>query len=135
MRRQLFRGCVLLLALAPVLHGCASMQQQQVEATEDLLAAAGFKIRPADTSQKMAHLTTLQPFKLIARSQDGQFVYTYADPQYCKCLYAGGPKEYQEFERLKFQKQQAATELMASEETGWTGAVGSAVVVRTAADG
>jgi hypothetical protein len=93
------------------------MQQQQTEATEELLAAAGFKIKPADTPQRMAHLTTLQPFKLIARSKDGQFIYTYADPQYCKCLYAGGPKEYQEFERLKFQKQQAATELMASEET------------------
>ena len=117
MRRQLFRGSVLLLVLAPALYGCASMQQQQTEATEELLAAAGFKIKPADTPQRMAHLTTLQPFKLIARSRDGQFIYTYADPQYCKCLYAGGPKEYQEFERLKFQKQQAATELMASEET------------------
>jgi hypothetical protein len=108
---------VLLLALAAMLHACASLQQQQVQATENLLAAAGFKIRPADTPQKMSHLTTLQPFKLIGRSKDGQFVYTYADPEFCKCLYAGGPKEYQEFERLKFQKQQAATELMASEET------------------
>jgi hypothetical protein len=116
MTRQLFRWSVLLLALSSFSHGCASMQQQQVTATEDLLAAAGFKIRPADTAEKMAHLNTLQPHKLIARSRDGQFVYTYADPQYCKCLYAGGPKEYQEFERLKFQKQQAATELMASEE-------------------
>ncbi len=117
MRRQLFRRCALLLVLTPALYGCASMQQQQTEATEELLAAAGFKIKPADTPQRMAHLTTLQPFKLIARSKDGQFIYTYADPQHCKCLYAGGPKEYQEFERLKFQKQQSATELMASEET------------------
>src|SRR5262245_58594115 len=115
MTRQLSLGCMLFVAIV-LLHGCASLQQQQVQATEDLLAAAGFKIKPADTSQKMTHLTTLQPFKLIARSRDGQFVYTYADPQYCKCLYAGGPKQYQEFERLKFQKQQAATELMASEE-------------------
>jgi len=116
MTRQLFRWSVLLLALSSLLHGCASMQQQQVTATEELLAAAGFKIRPADTPERMAHLNTLQPYKLIARSKDGEFVYTYADPQYCKCLYAGGPKQYQEFERLKFQKQQAATELMASEE-------------------
>jgi hypothetical protein len=116
MTRRLFRWSVLLFALSPVLHGCASMQQQQVSATEDLLAAAGFKIRPADTPERMAHLNTLQPYKLIARSKDGEFVYTYADPLYCKCLYAGGPKHYQEFERLKFQQQQAATELMASEE-------------------
>ena len=116
MTRRLFRGGVLLMILVASLYGCASMQQQQTQATEDLLAAAGFKIKPADTPQKLAHLNTLQPYKLIARSRDGQFYYTYADPQYCKCLYAGGPKQYQEFERLKFQKQQAATELMASEE-------------------
>ena len=91
MTRRLFRWSVLLFALSPVLHGCASMQQQQVSATEDLLAAAGFKIRPADTPERMAHLNTLQPYKLIARSKDGEFVYTYADPLYCKCLYAGGP--------------------------------------------
>jgi len=118
MRRLLFRGCVLLLVLAPALYGCASMQRQQTEATEELLAAAGFKIKPADTPQQMAHLTTLQPFKLIARSRDGQFIYTYADPQYCKCLYAGGPKAYQELQRLKLQRQQAATEIMASEDVG-----------------
>ena len=116
MTRQVLRWSVLLLALSPLLYGCASMQQQQVSATEELLAAAGFKIRPADTPERLSHLDTVQPYKLIARSKDGQFVYTYADPQYCKCLYAGGPKEYQEFERLKFQRQQAATELMASEE-------------------
>jgi hypothetical protein len=117
MTRKLFQGCALLLTVVPVLYGCASLQQQQTQATEDLLAAAGFKVKPADTPQKMSHLATLQPLKLIARSRDGQFVYTYADPEYCKCLYAGGPKEYQEFERLKFQKQQAATDLMASEES------------------
>ena len=116
MTRQLLRWSVLLLTLSPMLYGCASMQQQQVSATEELLAAAGFKIRPADTPERMAHLNTLQPYELIARSKEGEFVYTYADPQYCKCLYAGGPKQYQEFERLKFQRQQAATELMASEE-------------------
>jgi hypothetical protein len=113
--RRMIRAATLLLTLTLSLPGCASLQQQQVEDTEQLLAAAGFKIRPADTAEKLAHLETLQPFKLVARSRNNQFVYTYADPQYCKCLYAGGPKAYQELQRLKLQKQQAAAEVMATE--------------------
>lgn len=118
MTRRLVRTAARLLLLAPALFGCATMQQQQVEDTEQLLAAAGFKIRPADTPEKLAHLATLQPFKLVTRSKDDQFVYTYADPQYCKCLYAGGPKAYQELQRLKLQRQQVAEEVMASEDAG-----------------
>jgi hypothetical protein len=117
MIRRSFRGGMLLLALASLVAGCATMRQQRTQATEELLSAAGFKMRLADTPQKLTHLKTLQPFKLIARSKDNQTVYTYADPEFCKCLYGGGPKEYQAFERLKVQRQEAATELMASEET------------------
>jgi hypothetical protein len=115
MMRRSIRAATLLLTLTLSLPGCASLQQQQVQDTEQLLAAAGFKIRPADTPEKQAHLETLQPFKLVPRSRDNQFVYTYADPQYCKCLYAGGPKAYQELQRLKLQKQQAVAEEMAAE--------------------
>ncbi|HXJ81117.1 MAG TPA: hypothetical protein VMS64_20860 [Candidatus Methylomirabilis sp.] len=113
MTRRLPRAGLLLLVLTPALYGCASMQQDQASDTEQLLAAAGFKARPADTPQKLAHLETLQPFKLIARSKGDQFVYTYADPKYCRCLYAGGPKAYQELQRLKLERQQAAQEYMA----------------------
>jgi len=115
MTRPLIRAVMLLLTLTLGLPGCASLQQQQVQDTEQMLAAAGFKIRPADTPERLAHLETLQPLKLVARSRDDQFVYTYADPEYCKCLYAGGPKAYEELQRLRLQKQQAATELMATE--------------------
>jgi len=119
MRRRLFHASGLLLALAlpATPYGCASMQQQQTQATEQLLTSAGFKARPADTPQKLAHLNTLQPFKLVQRNKDSQSVYTYADPEYCKCLYAGGSKEYQEFQRLKAQKQEAAQDLVAAEDS------------------
>jgi len=112
MRRVLPAG-LFLPTLALLLFGCASMQEDQARDTEELLAAAGFKARPADTPAKLAHLETLQPFKLVARSKGDEFVYTYADPKYCRCLYAGGPQAYQELQRLKLQRQQAAQEYLA----------------------
>jgi hypothetical protein len=119
MTRRLSRAGLLLvvmtLPLAP--YGCTSVQQQRTQATEDLLTSAGFKVRPADTPEKLTHLNTLQPFKVIQRSKDGQPVYTYADPEFCKCLYAGGPQQFQEFKRLKAQKQEETTELIATEDS------------------
>jgi hypothetical protein len=116
MTRRRPRLGLLFLPFMLALYGCASIQQEQVQDTEQLMAAAGFKIQPADTPAKMAHLNSLQPYKLIARSKGDEYVYTYADPQYCKCLYAGGPKAFQELQRLKLQRQQAANNLLTVEE-------------------
>jgi len=118
MTRRKARAGVFLLTVALLApYGCASsMQQQRAQATEDLLGAAGFKVRPADTPDKVAHLNTLQPYKLVKRTKDGQPVYTYADPDYCKCFYAGSAQQYQEYQRLKAQKQQETTELIATED-------------------
>jgi len=38
--------------------------------------------------------------KLVARTRDGEFRYTFADPHKCHCLYVGGPKEYASYQRL-----------------------------------
>ena len=65
-------------------------------ATEQLLAAAGFQKKVADSPEKLAHLETLTPVrKLVAHRRDGHRYYVYADPEMCKCLYVGTAAQYQ----------------------------------------
>jgi hypothetical protein len=103
---QLLRNVVALaLIVALPLAGCAAIQRSEARDTEQLLAAAGFQAKPAETPEKLANLKAMPPRQLVARSKDGNFVYTYADPDYCQCLYVGGPKEYSAYQRLAVKKE------------------------------
>ncbi|MDJ1158484.1 hypothetical protein QNA08_09580 [Chelatococcus sp. SYSU_G07232] len=88
---------------ASVLAGCVST----VENRENMLAAAGFKVKVADTPDKVAALTALPPHKFAQRSQDGRITYLYADPTICKCLYYGDETAYQTYQQMAFQQRLA----------------------------
>jgi hypothetical protein len=104
------------LAVAVMLTGCAAIQRSEARSTEELLAAAGFVMRPADTAERQQHLAALTPYRLESRTKDGKAVYTYADPGGCKCLYVGGSKEYSEYQRLRVQRQIAEDQAWAAQE-------------------
>ena len=74
------------LSVAVMLTGCAAIQRSEARSTEQLLAAAGFVMRPADTAERQQHLAALPPYRLEGRTKDGKVVYTYADPGGCQCL-------------------------------------------------
>ena len=70
--------------------------------TEELLVAAGFDQKLADTPEKLAHLQTLTPArKLVAQERDGHLYYVYADPDLCKCLYVGTAAQYEQARKKK----------------------------------
>jgi len=98
------------LAAAMLLTGCATIRSSEARSTEQLLAAAGFVMRPADTAERQQRLAARPPYRLESHAKDGKAVYTYADPGTCKCLYVGGSKEYSEYQRLKLERQIAADE-------------------------
>jgi hypothetical protein len=98
------------LAAAMVLTGCATIRRSEARSTEQLLAAAGFVMRPADTAERQQRLAARPPHRLESHDNDGKVVYTFADPDGCKCLYVGGPKEYAEYQHLRLQRQIAADE-------------------------
>jgi len=104
------------LAVAVLLTGCATIRSSEARSTEQLLAAAGFVMRPADTAERQQRLASLPPYRLESRTKDGKVVYTYADPDGCKCLYVGGSKEYSEYQRLQVQHQIAAAQAWAAQE-------------------
>jgi hypothetical protein len=107
-RREMkgYRKVVMLaLIVALPLAGCAAIQRSETKDTEQLLAAAGFQAKPTDTPEKLANLRTMPPRQLVWQAKDGKFVYFYADPDYCQCLYVGGPTEYSAYQRLAVQKE------------------------------
>jgi hypothetical protein len=62
---------VLALIIALPLAGCAAIQRSEARDKEQLLAAAGFQAKPADTPEKLANLKAMPPRQLVARSKDG----------------------------------------------------------------
>jgi hypothetical protein len=103
---KLYRKIMMLVLIAALpLAGCAAIQRSEAKDKEQLLAAAGFQAKPADTPEKLANLRTMPPRKLVSQAKDGKFVYSYADADYCHCLYVGGPTEYSAYQRLAVQKE------------------------------
>ena len=72
MTKLIFTGAITGLVLG--LAGCVSPQQQAAQ-KEDLLAAAGFQVRVADTPQRLAAMKRLPPNKFVTRVVNGQPVY------------------------------------------------------------
>jgi hypothetical protein len=107
-RRRLGGSVVVVAAALLALSGCATMRRHEAAGTEQLLAAAGFQMRPANSPQQLQDLRTMPPLKLVSRSKDGNAMYTFADPDSCHCLYVGGPKEYSAYQRLLVEREIAA---------------------------
>ena len=72
-----------------------------------MLTAAGFHMVPADTPERQDDLRSRPLHRIVSGTKDSHVEYTYADPDYCHCVYVGGEKEYSEYERLRVQKETA----------------------------
>jgi len=92
-----------LLAIGMILlmhWGCAAIRTSEAEQVDSLLAAAGFKMLPADTPEREEMLNSLPPLKLQYRVKDGNPLYFYADPYNCKCVYTGDQEAYDRYAKL-----------------------------------
>jgi hypothetical protein len=102
--------------------GCAS-QQELVGQKEDLLAAAGFQIRVADSPHRVAAMKSLPPNKFVTRVRNGQLVYQYADPLVCRCVYFGTQQNWDAYRQEVFAQQLAdeaqMTAIMNQESWDW----------------
>src|SRR6267378_2720903 len=110
--RDVFLFAIAVLALS----GCATLRGLEAGKTEQLLAGAGFQRRAVDTSERLGDRATMPPFKIVARNNDGNVVYTFADPEKCHCLYVGGSKEYTAYQRLVTERQIAQERIWAEED-------------------
>lgn len=106
MKNKTILKCCSCLALI-FISGCTAIERSDATDTERKLAAAGFKIKFADTPEKMAHIKSMQQRKIVSHIQDGAVYYAYADAEFCKCLYMGNEKNYQEYEKLAIEQETA----------------------------
>lgn len=86
-------------ALALAVGAC---QTATVQDKENMLTAAGFVPKPADTPAKLAKLKSFPPHKFAQVPQNGQMVYVYADPNICKCMYFGTQANYAQYRQMVF---------------------------------
>ncbi len=93
-------------ALALGVAGCVSPQQQAAQ-KEDLLAAAGFQVRPADSPHRIEAMKRLPPNKFLTKVVNGNPVYLYADPLDCNCVYFGTQQNWDAYKQEMFAKQLA----------------------------
>ena len=103
------------LALSLVIAACQS-PQQKIAGKEDLLVAAGFKFRPADTPQRQATLRQLPPHMFSRQTRDGRVFYIYPDPTVCACLYVGDQAAYGTYRKYVFEKRLADEQALTANE-------------------
>lgn len=102
------------IVIVTVLSGCSAVRRGAAPETTSLLTQAGFKVIQADTPERVAKLKTLPAYKIIPwKRKSGGTVYAYADPDQCKCVYVGSPKQYATYRQL------LRTELAAESEAAF----------------
>jgi uncharacterized protein YdbL (DUF1318 family) len=94
--------------------GCAAIRKSEVETQEQLLSAAGFQMKLADSPQKLTHLQTLTSQKLVPHARDGKVYYVYADPEFCKCMFVGNDAAYQKYQDLALKEKLSQERLNAA---------------------
>jgi hypothetical protein len=101
--------------MAILLAGCAAVEKQDTEDTEQLLSAAGFNIKLADTPEKLASLQVMKQHKVVRRElSNGQLRFLYADDTVCRCLYVGDEQAYQQYQKLAVQQENALMDQQAA---------------------
>lgn len=105
---------VLALPLA-LIAGCAS-PQEQIASQENMLSAAGFQPRPANTPERVAMLRRLPPNRFSMRAQGNTFIYIYPDPIDCGCVYFGDQSDYSRYRQTVAARQFANDQLLSAQE-------------------
>jgi hypothetical protein len=86
---QMLRFRSALIVVAALLVSACQSTSQSVQSRENLLAAAGFTIKPANTPARLAAMKKLPPHKFVQQTNGGNAVWVYADPTICQCVYFG----------------------------------------------
>lgn len=93
---------------------CVS-QAERVAEKEDMLAAAGFTVRPATTRERQVALRALPPHQFVQRERGDRVVYLFADPLVCNCLYIGDQQAYGRYQRMVFERELVDARLLTAQ--------------------
>ena len=100
-----------------ILGGCATVGHERLT-TGEVLSAAGFQMQVADTPERLTSLGALPARTLVRQVRDGRTSWVYADARGCGCEYVGTAAQYQQYQRLKLERELADEQLRAAQEYG-----------------
>ena len=115
----------LIVGSAWAMTACSSIERQETEDTEKLLAAAGFKMKMPESPAKLAQLQAMKQEKIVRYTKDGTLYFLYADAKDCGCLYVGNQTNYDAYQKLSVQReiaiadQEATMDAEASPDMDW----------------
>ncbi len=89
------------------LSGCQTIRDHNARSKEEMLAAAGFRMKQALTPEQLANIQNMPQRKLVPHTKDGRVMYVYADAKACRCVYVGTEKNYQDYQRMVYRKELA----------------------------
>ena len=104
----------LLSLFVVLLSGCAAIEKADRSNTERLLAAAGFKVLPANSPQRLTSLEAMTPYKVERKLKGDEVYYFYACPDQ-SLAYIGNQSDYSKYRELEIQQELADQNTMASE--------------------
>jgi hypothetical protein len=104
-------GIVVAVTLLTFAAGCATTNAP----SENLLAAAGFQQRTADTPRKQELLKSLPKNQLTLITWKGKNYYVQPDSTNPNVAWVGSPAEFQAYEQLRLAKQLSNDNLMAAQ--------------------
>ena len=103
-----------LVLAAALLPGCAAIEKAERKGTEQMLAAAGFKVLPADTPQRQSALAQLKPYTISRQIRGNQVYYVYPDAD-GNFAYVGDQNAYSKYQNLVVQQQISDQNMMAAQ--------------------
>ena len=112
MRQQTI--CLAGFAACLAIAACAT-PQQRAQDRENLLSAAGFTVKPANTPARVLSLRSLPANKLVQQTVGDSVRYVYADPLVCACLYVGDQAAFGRYRQEVFQRQLANEQSMTAQ--------------------
>lgn len=108
---MLFR--FLLVAAVVLTSGCAVIERANRASTERVLAAAGFKVLPANTPERQDSLAALPPWTMVRKFKGDVASYVYADPQQ-GVLFLGDERAYAKFQQFAIELRIANENMLAA---------------------
>ena len=115
------RNAILASGLVWALASCQTIEKDEAQDTEQVLAAAGFQMKEATTPEQRANLEAMTQRKIVIQDQEGKTRYVYADAEGCGCVYVGSEKNYDEYQKLSLKQEIAQDNLDASLDWGMWG--------------
>ncbi len=100
------------LAASRALSGCATVGAQD---RENMLAAAQFTRKQADTPAKLAKLKAMPQNVFLYQKRKGARYYVYADAAGCGCLFIGNETAFQHYQQIRMEQHIADEQLAAAE--------------------